>query len=100
MVEVDPNSVPPTYHREKTKSEYAYVCVVQNRRWRRKLRDLVDITLQPRKHSITACSSNLLDEISLRQLKAKMTALQPGFQEACDVLGLPREMLVWDSRTW
>jgi hypothetical protein len=100
MVEMGPGSVLPTDCHEKTITEFAGRCGLQNMAWRRKLRDFVDIILQLRKHALTACSSNLLDKNSLRQLKAKMTALQPGFQEACDVLGLPRETLVWDSHTW
>jgi hypothetical protein len=100
MVENDPTFVLPANHKEKVKADYAYECMLQYRLSRHILRDLYSTTLQLREYAITACSSHLLDDISLRQLKAKMTALQPGFQEACGELGLPREMLVWDSQTW
>jgi hypothetical protein len=100
MFENNPDFVVPTLHRERGKGDYTYTCVSECRLWRQSLRDLYNITLQLRNDAIAACSSNLLDDISLRQLKAKITALQLGFQEICDELGLPREKLVWDSQTW
>jgi hypothetical protein len=100
MLENDPDFVIPAYRKEKSKSDYVGTCAFQYRSWHRRLRELYNITLQLRNFAIAACSSNLLDDISLRQLKAKMTALQPVFQETCNELELPREKLVWDSQTW
>jgi hypothetical protein len=100
MAENDPDFVPPPLYKEKGKAEYVNICVYNYRLCCQRLRHLYNITLQLQKYSIVACSSGLLDDISLRQLKAKMTALQPGFQEACEALGCSRAQLVWDTQPW
>jgi len=100
MAENDPDFVPPPLYKEKGKAEYVNICVYNYRLCCQKLRYLYNITLQLQKYSTIACSSSLLDDISLRKLKAKMTALQPGFQETCEALGCPREQLVWDTQPW
>ena len=100
MVENDPNFVLPNVHKMKSKAEYAYICGLQDRISRQRLRGVYNLTLSLQKYIIAACSCNPLDDNSLRQLKAKMTALQPGFQETCEALGCPREQLVWDTQPW
>ena len=100
MLENDANFIIPAHGKGKSKSDHAVTCMFEYRLWHRRLRELYNITLKLRNFTIAACSSNLLDDISLQQLKAKMTALQPVFQEACDELELPREKLVWDSQIW
>jgi hypothetical protein len=100
MLENDPDFVIPPQYKAVGKAEYANICVYNYRTSRQIIRNLYTITLQLRKHTITACSSKILDDTSIRQLKAKMTALQPGFQETCQELGYPREQLVWDTEPW
>jgi hypothetical protein len=100
MLENDPDFVIPTQYKAGGKAEYANTCVYNYRILRQIIRNLYTITLHLRKHAIAACSSKMLDDISVRQLKAKMTALQPGFQETCEELGYPREQLVWDTQPW
>jgi len=81
------------------KASYMNQCFGQVRTHRQIIRDLYNMVLELQKHSIAAASSNLLDDISLNQLKAKMSALQPGFQETCELLGEPKQQLVWNSST-
>jgi len=99
MVENDLAFIVPTQHRGG-KSDYTSTCLMQSRLWRQRLRDLRNITLQLRKYAVAACSPGLLDDISMRRLKAKMNALQQSLPEVCDVLGYPKKQLVWNTKPW
>lgn len=82
------------------RSEFTSYCLRNDRLIRWVLRDIYNIILQLQRHIIKTASSDLLDDISLKRLEAKMCALQPGFQEVCHELGEPKEVLVWAADPW
>lgn len=100
VVEHNPDFEIPTPSSLTDKVDYFEKCLLSDRIYRWILRDLYNVVLQLQKHIIAAASSDLLDDISLKRLRAKMFALQSGFQEACEELGETKERLVWNSQTW
>jgi hypothetical protein len=103
FVENDPGFAVPVARYPQgdlAKFEFVHDCVTFDRIARWLLRDLYNNTSQLRMYVNKAASSNLLDHTLLRRLKSKMASLQVGFQEACGVLGHPREPLVWDTQPW
>jgi len=82
------------------KAEYIGKCVKHDQTNRWTLQEIYNVVLQLQRHVVQATASGFLDEVSLKRLRAKMSAIQPGFRDACEELGEPKQYLVWNSQTW